>query len=303
MIILCIFTGRILYKERAKRRIMANLLEELRLETGQPGAYKTAYDDTILNENSLSDPYKSVLNIDDPRAEEFLKNFAEGLGGGGIVKFGKNIVNMSKLSNQGIKGLKNILPKWLDDTMIRKLNSKNYQKKLNDAAIALKFVEKYKADKVLKPILDRNKKAIKNLKDIQKTLNKDIKIPKVPPQGIKQAQIPKVPLQGIKKGGDIVDHITGSLGAAVLGTLVGNKDLRRQITGPLAESMMPDPVIDIDAINDELEQIKYGKQYEQMMNETLIDSLIRTQDSAPYIEGINNFDEELYREEYNKLYK
>ena len=30
---------------------------------------------------------------------------------------------------------------------------------------------------------------------------------------------------------------------------------------------------------------------------------MRTQGSAPFIEGIDNLDDKLYREEYNKLYK
>ena len=75
---------------------------------------------------------------------------------------------------------------------------------------------------------------------------------------------------------------------------------------------MPDPEIDINTTNKQLEQIKYGKLYEQMMNlatqggllkESLKDSLMRTQGSAPFIEGIDNLDDKLYREEYNKLYK
>ena len=123
------------------------------------------------------------------------------------------------------------------------------------------------------------------------------KINKMNKMGMGKKAIPKTPI------------IAALLGGYGIGTAL---DEQFDLSGKLAEWLMPDPEIDINTTNKQLEQIKYGKLYEQMMNlgtqggllkESLKDSLMRTQGSAPFIEGIDNLDDKLYREEYNKLYK
>ena len=123
------------------------------------------------------------------------------------------------------------------------------------------------------------------------------KINKMNKMGMGKKAIPKTPI------------IAALLGGYGIGTAL---DEQFDLSGKLAEWLMPDPKIDINTTNKQLEQIKYGKLYEQMMNlgtqggllkESLKDSLMRTQGSAPFIEGIDNLDDKLYREEYNKLYK
>ena len=104
------------------------------------------------------------------------------------------------------------------------------------------------------------------------------KINKMNKMGMGKKAIPKTPI------------IAALLGGYGIGTAL---DEQFDLPGKLAEWLMPDPEIDINTTNKQLEQIKYGKLYEQMMNlgtqggllkESLKDSLMRTQGSAPFIE-------------------
>ena len=84
---------------------MANLLEELILEGGQPGAYKqTAYDDTILDENSLS---LSDLLINNPQMQEIMEMVT---GYGGTIGKASKAVHpvIQKILDKNAKAIENL---------------------------------------------------------------------------------------------------------------------------------------------------------------------------------------------------
>ena len=178
---------------------MANLLEELILEGGQPGAYKqTAYDDTILDKNSLS---LSDLLINNPQMQEIMEMVT---GYGGTIGKASKAVHpvIQKILDKNAKAIENLKGLSRPTSGIKNLSvDKKFPTKI-------KGMKKEDIDMIARAV--RPTSGIKNLSVDNQTARKEIKR-----AGLNAVGIP-------------------------LSVIALNK--LKNLPGQLAEMILPDPV-------------------------------------------------------------
>ena len=92
-----------------------------------------------------------------------------GLGAGVIKSLVPKILTSSKKTRGLLPKGTNVIPESIDDLTLRKIaQSPAYRKKIEASGKTLEYIKNFQNNKLIKPILDRNKERLKNIEKLKK---------------------------------------------------------------------------------------------------------------------------------------
>ena len=92
-----------------------------------------------------------------------------GLGAGVIKSLVPKILTSSKKTRGLLPKGTNVIPESIDDLTLRKIaQSPAYRKKIEASGKTLEYIKNFQNNKLIKPILDRNKESLKNIEKLKK---------------------------------------------------------------------------------------------------------------------------------------